>query len=75
MENKVSIDLRGLQCPTPLVQLNEEMSDIETGDEFFAVADDEAFELDIAAWCEMTGNELLAINHTDQEITAHIRKS
>ena len=75
MAENVSIDLRGLQCPSPLVRLNEEMDDIESGREFFAVADDEAFELDIAAWCEMTGNELLAINNTTSEIVAHIRKT
>lgn len=72
---KQKIDLRGLQCPSPIVQLNDEINEFQQGDDFFAVADDRAFEMDIAAWCEMTGNELLSIDLCDESITAHIRKS
>ena len=75
MTENQTIDLRGLQCPTPIVRLNEEVTQFRTGDDFFAVADDRAFEMDIAAWCEITGNELLSLEPSAEVITAHIRKS
>ena len=75
MSETQTIDLRGLQCPSPIVRLNDEINDFEQGDDFFAVADDRAFEMDIAAWCEMTGNELLSLDLSSESITAHVRKS
>ena len=75
MAEEPTIDLRGLQCPTPIVRLNEEVSQFSVGDAFYAVADDRAFEMDIAAWCELTGNELLNLDPSTEAITAHIRKS
>lgn len=70
------IDLRGLQCPTPLVRLNEEVVNFDIGEEFHALANDRAFELDVQAWCEMTGNVLVSIETSaENEITAAIRRS
>ena len=44
-----TIDLRGLKCPSPLVELNDAITRIETGQEFLAIANDRAFEPDVRA--------------------------
>jgi len=75
MSETRTIDLKGLQCPSPIVRLNDEINEFDQGDDFFAVADDRAFEMDIAAWCELTGNELLSLDLSADSITAHVRKS
>lgn len=76
MSEQRTIDLRGLQCPGPLVKLNEEIGDFDVGDEFVAIADDRAFELDIHAWCELTGNDLVSVDASSSDsIVASIRKT
>ncbi len=68
------IDLTGLKCPMPIVQLNKLMKQLEGGDEFTAVADDPAFCLDVEAWCNKTGNELLRFENSDKRLVAVIKK-
>lgn len=68
------LDLRGLKCPAPLVQLNDAIATLETGAELAAVADDRAFEPDVRAWCELTGHTLVNIETGADEIRAVIRK-
>ena len=70
-----TVDLCGLQCPTPLVRLNDVIAELAVGETLEAVADDTAFELDVAAWCEYTGHELVDLCTNDQAIRAVIRKS
>ena len=74
MDDIPTIDLRGLQCPSPLVKLNEEITAIANGDEVIAVADDPAFRLDVEAWCEYTGNELVVLDSAESTIHARIRR-
>ncbi len=68
------IDLTGLKCPMPIVQLNKLMKELGEGDEFTAVADDPAFCLDVEAWCKKTGHELLRFENTEKRLVAVIRK-
>ena len=72
MNQQTEIDLRGMQCPTPIVKLNEEIAKLEAGELMVAVADDRAFALDVEAWCELTGNNLVTIDsghETDIKVT------
>jgi TusA-related sulfurtransferase len=69
-----TIDLRGLKCPSPLVQLNDTITRIAAGTEFVAIADDRAFEPDVRAWCELTGHSLVSLEVADADIRARIRK-
>ncbi len=68
------VDLRGLKCPTPIVRLNDEIGHFGDGEEFAAVADDRAFELDVRAWCDLTGHELVDVSLADGSIRARIRR-
>ena len=75
MQDIPEINLRGLQCPSPLVKLNEEIQSFADGVELEAVADDAAFKLDIEAWCEYTGHALLAVELAGGDVRARIRKN
>ncbi len=68
------IDLTGLKCPMPIVRLSKLMKQLDAGQEIIAAANDPAFCLDVEAWCNKTGHELVQINQTDERLTAVIRK-
>lgn len=67
------LDLRGLKCPAPIVQLSTESKQLAAGTEIEALADDPAFELDVKAWCRRTGHELLRVDQSAGLIRAFIR--
>ncbi len=68
------IDLTGLKCPMPIVQLAKLMKQLDEGDEFTAFADDPAFCLDVEAWCNKTGHELVEFQNSEQKLVAVIKK-
>ena len=68
------IDLTGMKCPMPIVQLTKLMRTLVSGDEVIATATDPAFCLDVEAWCHRTGHELLEIAELENQLTARIRK-
>ena len=74
MPSRKTIDLTGLRCPMPIVELNRLIKELDIGDEFLATADDPAFCLDAEAWCRATGNELVEICDSDARYSALIRK-
>ena len=74
MPTSTEIDLSGIKCPMPIVQLTKLMKTLENGDEIVAVATDPAFAPDVEAWCKRTGHELLNATENGEQITARIRK-
>ncbi|MCC7548015.1 MAG: sulfurtransferase TusA family protein [Burkholderiales bacterium] len=74
MSERKTIDLTGMRCPGPIVQLNAEIRQITQGAELEALSDDPAFELDAKAWCRRTGHELLALASADGIVRARIRR-
>jgi tRNA 2-thiouridine synthesizing protein A len=59
-EPALRIDCLGLKCPWPIVHLARRIVEIEPGQVIEVLADDPAAGPDIAAWCRMRGQELLA---------------
>jgi tRNA 2-thiouridine synthesizing protein A len=68
------LDLTGLKCPMPIVEMAKLMKQLEPGEEFTATANDPAFCLDVKAWCNRTGHELLEQSENDGRLVAIIRK-
>ncbi|MGI8664662.1 MAG: cysteine desulfurase/sulfurtransferase TusA family protein [Jatrophihabitans sp.] len=54
------LDSRGRRCPLPVLDLARSLPGIPVGGELTVLADDPAAASDIAAWCAMTGQLLLA---------------
>jgi cysteine desulfurase len=72
---KPTLDLRGLLCPQPIIDLAREMGKIDVGEDIVILSDDAAFPLDLRAWCAGTGHELLDLASAGPDHRARIRKS
>ena len=70
----VSLDCSGLQCPGPIVKLNQSMSALDVGTELQVTVSDPGFMADGPAWCRAQGHELLEIRSEGRSIRARIRK-
>ncbi len=74
MKTERKIDLTGLKCPMPIVELSKLMKELNEGEEFTATADDPAFCLDVESWCNKTGHELVRLENSTHQLVAVIRK-
>lgn len=55
----------GMQCPGPLMKVNETMQQLEDGGLLSVSASDPGFTKDITAWCGKTGNSVIASEKQD----------
>ena len=53
------LDCRHLQCPMPIVKLSLAVRALPAGSTVQIEATDPAFEADLRAWSDMTGNQIL----------------
>ncbi|MEW5785779.1 MAG: DsrE/DsrF/DrsH-like family protein [Bacillota bacterium] len=74
-QESFKLDLCGLQCPGPIMQVFRKMNELPAGAVLEVCATDPGFAADIGAWCSRTGNELLNKGHDGRGFTATIRKS
>jgi len=70
MPDAIEIDARGMKCPRPIVELAQARRNVDAGTQITIVADDLAFESDVNAWCETTGNKLVQIDRDGDMVTA-----
>ena len=56
----VIVDACGLQCPGPILRLRDRVSTLNEGECIEIMATDSAFARDVEAWCNSTGNRLVA---------------
>jgi TusA-related sulfurtransferase len=75
MDKQIEIDLTGLKCPMPIVELYRLLKKLDAGQQVMVVADDPAFCLDVEAWCSKTGHRLISIEHVEQRLVAKIEKA
>lgn len=73
--SEVNIDARGMMCPRPIIELAKARRKAPRGALITILADDLAFESDVKAWCETTGNDLVSMDRDGDTITANIRLS
>jgi len=73
MSEGVQIDARGMSCPRPIIELAKVRRQADPGTLVTIIADDLAFESDVRAWCETTGNELVDLIKDGDATTATIR--
>ena len=55
----LELDCSGMQCPGPIMKVNEALHTMEKGERLCVAATDLGFARDIAAWCSRTGNTLI----------------
>lgn len=69
----VSLDLRGVQCPGPVLALAKLSSQHPAGTEVRLIADDPAFPLDLRSWLASGRAELLSLEESGSETHARLR--
>ncbi|TWH51762.1 CoA-disulfide reductase [Sporomusa sp. KB1] len=68
------LDVSGLSCPGPLMQVKASIDEMGNGQILKVVASDPGFYEDSKAWCIRTNNELLDIKKEQGQIIAYVKK-
>ena len=68
------LDCCGLQCPGPIMKVNETLGKMEENQVLQVSATDMGFVRDIEAWCKRTGNTLVNSERKDRENIVYIKK-
>lgn len=68
------LDCTGLQCPGPIMKVNEMMKTLSTDEVLKVSATDMGFIRDIDAWCQRTGHTLLKSERKGRENFVYIKK-
>jgi len=68
------LDMRGFQCPIPVVKTNLAIKEMEPGQVLKVLATDRGAISDFPAWAEDTGNELVSTGEDDGVLVFWIRK-
>ena len=71
---EITLDLKGMSCPMPIMKVAAAVKKGSSGDVFTAVCDDAGFEPDVIAWCKETGNTLGGITKSGKDISVVITK-
>lgn len=71
----LELDLRGLQCPMPMVRVSQSITSVPVGACLRAVGTDPACEADIPAWARLTGHEIVSIDHDGADIILIVRRT
>ena len=69
------LDVRGLNCPLPIIKARKAINTLDTGQVLRVVATDPGSVKDFEAFCKQTGNELLDTTQDGAEYQFNIRKS
>ncbi|MGB8646158.1 MAG: sulfurtransferase TusA family protein [Anaerolineae bacterium] len=68
------LDLKGLQCPLPIVKLQLAVKKLPSGALVEGIATDPGVMADVPAWARTSGNELVSITQTGKEYHFIVRK-
>ena len=68
------LDVKGLNCPLPILRAKKALTDMESGQVLRVVATDPGSVKDFAAFCKQTGNPLLSSEETAANFTFLISK-
>jgi len=68
------VDVRGYNCPVPLLRAKKALSTMRPGELLKIVATDPGAEIDFKVYSEASGNPILALDEADGVITILIEK-
>lgn len=68
------LDVRGLNCPLPILRTKKSLVDMTSGQVLKIMATDPAAAIDFQVFAEQTGNELLTSSETGGEFTFYMKK-
>ncbi|HXJ62856.1 MAG TPA: sulfurtransferase TusA family protein [Actinomycetota bacterium] len=70
----MTLDVKGLSCPLPIVKTSKAVKDMASGELIEVLATDPGSVQDFSAWCRSTGNELVEQTHDDGVFRYVIKK-
>ncbi len=70
----IELDVKGLNCPLPILRAKKALSAMESGQTLRIVATDPGSVKDFAAFCKQTGNPLVSSAESAAEFTFVISK-
>ena len=71
----VTLDVRDLSCPLPVLRANKTMRALAAGDELRVLATDPAAPRDFQAYCEATGHVLVSQGEEAGALVIVLRKA
>ncbi|WP_207540663.1 sulfurtransferase TusA family protein [Sabulicella rubraurantiaca] len=74
MEEPVTLDVRGLHCPLPVLKANKALRGMKPGGELVVLATDPAAVKDFHAFAGETGHELLAWGEEEGHLRFVLRR-
>ena len=70
----LSIDVKGLQCPLPLLKTKQALGSMSFGQVLKVVATDKSTRMTVTSYLKNNGDELLQMEEYGEEIHHYIRK-
>ena len=70
----ILLDACGLQCPGPIMKLNNKLADASEGQVFKVTATDPGFPIDAESWANKTGNTFVRKDKEGKIYVAYIKK-
>jgi tRNA 2-thiouridine synthesizing protein A len=64
----ITLDCTGMLCPLPIIELGRAFAGVAVGQELALISDDPAAPTDVAAWCRLTGHELVSVEPRSPEV-------
>ncbi len=68
------LDVRGLNCPLPILRSKKSLADMASGQVLRVIATDPGAVIDFQVFSDQTGNSLLSLSETNKEFTFYIKK-
>ncbi len=69
-----TLDCCGMQCPGPIMKVNETLTRMKAGEMVRVSATDMGFARDVESWCSRTGNTYVGVEHRGKEHIVTLRK-
>jgi tRNA 2-thiouridine synthesizing protein A len=70
----VTMDLKGLACPLPVIKVNQQIKKMQVGQVLAAETTDPGAHADFPAWAKSTGNEILSTEKSETSSMFYIKK-
>ncbi|HEV7929806.1 MAG TPA: sulfurtransferase TusA family protein [Nitrosospira sp.] len=68
------LDVRGLNCPLPILRTKKSLVDMTSGEVLKIMATDPGAVIDFQVFADQTGNELIWLSELAGEFTFYMRK-
>ena len=74
MNSDKELDVRGLNCPLPILRTKKSLVDMNSGEVLKIMATDPGAVIDFQVFADQTGNDLISLSELGGEFTFYMRK-